>query len=521
MEALSPPPLSLSAPELSSRCVPPFRALRHSVSSTELLHEHAMQRFYKALAMREEHDQKNERANRNQQNNRPVRDGQQNHHIPYTNDATEREPPQEQADTREKPREPEPSKPPQILIKMDSVEEQEYGKRQPSHDSVTYEHRWQHSSFEDDYTASTVSTDEEYSDEMSLDGEVDRNHCINEEATYNPRDKMARRSPIKEVTENEDASEREVLKPLPLPNPNFIPKPILKKRQNSEMLQVPANDLPNPNGKQILNEKPKRDTIFKKITKMPKQKSFPFPKILSKKDPDKILEKNVTIEKDKVVKKSEPQKISDEGKTIIDYYGNIVKEYGAPKKLAAPLYLNTEDLKTIAEKQQSEQNMETTSDNKVNKVKKSATKVKAGVNKASEKTNNVNYVRKAGAKLKAGIALKPPETKHKTQVLHKDTNDQKNNLQQVVLKTTERATIVIPIDYEQLEKNAKMKVRSCIDYTVDVCLLALAFWVYLFKDERLAVPFLMLLVFRQLQQTASRLPAWLRDHTPTFLKKTS
>lgn len=119
---------------------------------------------------------------------------------------------------------------------------------------------------------------------------------------------------------------------------------------------------------------------------------------------------------------------------------------------------------------------------------------------------------------------KPKTAKQEKAVTSKSVDKQKESqekyTQQIILKTTERATIVIPIDYQELEEQAKVNVRSAIDYMVDVCLLVLAFWVYFFKDERLAIPFLILIIYRQLQETILfDIPKWVRTHTPSWLKK--
>ncbi|XP_012144066.2 uncharacterized protein LOC105662898 [Megachile rotundata] len=53
MEDLIPPPMSLSLPELFSAEHQVVETLREAVSSTELLHERAMERFYKAVAAEE------------------------------------------------------------------------------------------------------------------------------------------------------------------------------------------------------------------------------------------------------------------------------------------------------------------------------------------------------------------------------------------------------------------------------------------------------------------------------------
>ncbi|CAG9781719.1 unnamed protein product [Diatraea saccharalis] len=514
-DALSPPPLSLSAPELSARCVLPFRALRNAVSSTELLHEAAMARFYKAVAMEQAQNAHNT-------------------DIPHT-------------DIHEHKAE---QKLPEIVIKQDSTENSGLSK-QSSVDEPT-DNKWQQMSFDEDYTASTVSTDDDYSDDGSINDDVDRDAYLNEENTYNPRDKMARPSPLKEtIEEEEEESEREVLKPLPLPDPNFVPKPILKRRETDTIDLKPIVDVIKQDEKTVaqekikLNEKPKKEekmTIFQKITKMPVQKSFPFPKLLNKaKEPEKTQDQLSNNNSQKPTKKVEKvqDKISEEGRTVIDYYGNIVKEYGSHKKPATPLYLNTDELKSVAEKQQTK---ELENDNKkLTKPKRLAVKkptennivparprtpnkhtpnakaVKAktatGNDKIKSKSNNAKLTPQSSTeKLKTDKNIKLPQNQSQEQ--------NKKYTKQVVLRKAERATIIIPIDYQQLEKQAKVTVRSAIDYTVDMCLLLLAFWVYFFKDERLAIPFLVLIIYRQVQETLlARFPTWVQRYTPNWLKK--
>lgn len=53
MEDLIPPPMSLSLPELFSPEHQLIETLREAVSSTELLRERAMERFYRAVAAEE------------------------------------------------------------------------------------------------------------------------------------------------------------------------------------------------------------------------------------------------------------------------------------------------------------------------------------------------------------------------------------------------------------------------------------------------------------------------------------
>ncbi|GBP03077.1 Titin homolog [Eumeta japonica] len=209
-DALSPPPISLSAPELSSRCVLPFKALRNSVSSTELLHERAMARFYKAVAMKEEQNKQME----NDANSKKL--VQENVDIPLQSTKNDSNiiTKSENEDKNKLPATSVNFTTPEIIIKTDSIENKEYSfnSRQSSQES---EQRWQSASFDEDYTASTVSTDGECSDEGSLNEDMDRRgQYANDEETYNPRDKSLRSSPFNES--EEDASESNV-KPLHLP----------------------------------------------------------------------------------------------------------------------------------------------------------------------------------------------------------------------------------------------------------------------------------------------------------------
>lgn len=497
-EALSPPPISLSAPELSARCVLPFKSLRNSVSSTELLHERAMARFYKAVAMEEQQNASKERESKNRNE-----DSVQTN-IPINNTLKEM---QHELEINLTPT-PVVRKTPTILIKSDSSESKEYkyDSRQPSLDSATSDSKWQNLSFEEDYTASTVSTDDEELDRGSLNGDIDRtSQYSNEEETYNPRGKPLNSSLIKEIETSisDDNDDSRVTTPTPLPDPNFVPKPILKRRE----LDVIETEEEKP-------KKQEKGTLFKKFTKMPVQKPFAFPKILQKKQNIKITEEKEEIVESKPVKTIEEKvEKDDEGKTIIDYYGSIVKEFGSNKKSNVPLYLNTEDLKSVAEKQQEEK--------KDTKQKSKKANTNANPKRVINRNKNPQNCVSQESKQKPGN-IKKPKIMKKDGLNPSSKSTEKSQdkcTQQIILKTTERATVIIPIDYEELEQQAKANVRSVIDYVVDTCLLLLAFWVYLFKDERLAIPFLLLVIHRQLQDTfLFNIPQWIARHTPRWLK---
>lgn len=529
-DALSPPPISLSAPELSSRCVLPFKALRNAVSSTELLHERAMARFYKAVELKE-----GQQAQKQKDEKLPQREL---NHIPYNSserDTTEKQPPIPEATKDNKIQTPE------IFIKSDSFEDSKPKPITPRQNSDNSD-KWQQMSFDEDYTASTVSTDGDYTDEDeedSLTEDVGREiQLAQEEETYHPRNKTALMQPVHEtIDEEEEEVEREPIKPLPLLDPNFVPKPILKKRippipepaaPTLQVRKVNSDKKFETNSKQEkkpedLQKTDEKMTLFKKITK---QKPFSFPKILNKKDSDKFTKEPIDEKEDKMTKKAESieDKYGDEGRTVIDYYGNIVKEYGAQKRPTTPLYLNTEELKQVAEQQTNNSTENDKPPEEISTKKKQAKKVTENKGNSVKKKRILPKERQKSQRKEKEIK---PESKI-NQVTSNSTTQKKvvappvakSEDMRVLLKTTERATVVIPIDYKQLEERAKLNVRTAIDYTVDVCLLLLAFWVYFFKDERLAIPFLVLIIYRQLQETILQdIPDWLRRHTPQWLKK--
>lgn len=479
-----------------------------------------MARFYKAVALKEgKNIQKDNKSLSREQN-----------HIPYAsnrNDTLEEEKP------KTKEIDENNFKPPEILIKSESVESKEIKFSPDTRQDSVNSDKWQHMSFDDDYTASTVSTDGDYSgeEEDSLTEDIQReSQLIEEEETYHPRDKITRPSSVNEIIEEEEESENEPLKPLPLPDPNFVPKPILKKRDLNLVSNKTIEPKTTEQEKNTDNRKKRDDkaNIFSKITK---QKPFSFPKMLSKKQNGKTSQDNLETKEEKSTKvETIDDNFGDEGRTVIDYYGNIVKEYGSHKKTSTPLYLNTEDLKQVAEKQSSEetkaQDNEVVEPKKlVNKSEKS--KMKGNSVKAKNKVSSANQQ----TRQKKPVNLEKPKVANENKEKLKASSSQQQQHQQkpeklqandtrVVLKTTERATVVIPIDYKKLEERAKVNVKSAIDYTVDVCLLILAFWVYFFKDERLAIPFLILIIYRQVQETIMQnIPDWINRYTPQWLKK--
>lgn len=66
--------------------------------------------------------------------------------------------------------------------------------------------------------------------------------------------------------------------------------------------------------------------------------------------------------------------------------------------------------------------------------------------------------------------------------------------------TKEEVSTPDRVDEEQLAQEAKKTVRTTVSYVTDVTLLMAAMYVYFFKKETLAVPFIVLLLYRRIQE---------------------
>ncbi|CAH1130125.1 unnamed protein product [Ceutorhynchus assimilis] len=63
---------------------------------------------------------------------------------------------------------------------------------------------------------------------------------------------------------------------------------------------------------------------------------------------------------------------------------------------------------------------------------------------------------------------------------------------------------------DQLLARAEVQVRSAVDWLTDLAMFAVACWLYLFENELLAIPVLLIMVYRQLkEEIRKRIPVWL------------
>lgn len=215
----------------------------------------------------------------------------------------------------------------------------------------------------------------------------------NESDTYHPTNMEPRvLSPYRPP---EDGNAVEVLtRPLPsVVDPNFVPKPILKKRsiEFTSVSPTPTSEeyFSDENSKKKAPDKPKRNSLIKTdqetiiATLLPEPLS-PLLREDTKREPSPLFEKEITPEIIITEIESKPEEIDlpiesppdevkpkyispenimkkkklaenrqssiEENKAIADFYGDIIREVGVGgkyKKPKVPIYMNPEALKKL------------------------------------------------------------------------------------------------------------------------------------------------------------------------------
>lgn len=241
-----PPPLSLSAPELN--VAPPVAVLRHAASSTELLYERAMARFYKAVEIEEQETRRRSISVDIEARRKSFSVDETKIHTQIAKDIVEIE----SEKSILKRRFPDDNtmtlklKLPKQFESLDDetessqMSETQYNTRKNEvntpDDLVNISAstaRNHEEDFCDDYTASTISS----ADEGEYDFEKDDDEIPTRRSQkragdlkiYHPRMLSPYRAP--EMSE----AAAVLTKPLnPLPDPNFKPKPILKRPASAD-----------------------------------------------------------------------------------------------------------------------------------------------------------------------------------------------------------------------------------------------------------------------------------------------
>lgn len=157
-------------------------------------------------------------------------------------------------------------------------------------------------------------------------------------------------------------------------------------------------------------------------------------------------------------KKAQSIEESEGTKVIVNLYSDIVREFGHSKKPASKLYLSYDELKAAADKNE-ENKFQPTEDN----------------------FKELNQIQQK------------PELNKKEAV--------------TVQEVTESLKVA--------KKPLEVKSKQYMEYLLDFFLFFVACWLYFFKDARLTIPILMLMIYRQVNETLKnfKLP-WQKNQKP-------
>lgn len=716
-DSILPPQLSLSTPELGLEPPEPPSILRRCVSSTELLYEKAMQRFYQAVQLEESEKHNNHRSQsvdtqslhepnirrRSIDGGRISVERHDSIKRRLSGDIFKLSKKEETKGPTKPQREEEPIKD-DFDEEVENEEDRDLKKEiLESQRKLSIKHLTPSSSieYEEDYTDSTASSaslssidsmekfksvirtistekpddhseldtyhpmeqrilssntrtiDEDVAtkayerqpplsydeDERTDTPSAEPPESENEEPYANKQDDDVPRLEIRALspyrTPAPDQSTIALTKPLPLPSPDFVPKPILKRPPPP----IPPSQLTDSNQKdkksktKVKTNKTERKGLLQLFKKTPSTSSLTSSQDKLKTEKDKgdagasgsnriasaaVMAKKLSIER--------RQSSLEENKVAIDHYSDIVKEVTTTRKPKVPIYLSSDELKKAAEQEanelksnppQSQEKTDSTNFNK-NKIIPNAKDVAKPVVKLKESDSRSIFAIKLSKDPKKVIEPKPelkiePDQNYRQDSIELDiapvrikamspplviekpaaevnTDNSRSRSKEVsgkvvgkkrtpsgtrsrsnsALRTTKTNNIKTDIEQtqpaavakrapsktrmkseskspaarnrrplhvvkvhikddgdtisqtsaspeprshtpEELLDEAEKTVKSTMVYVTDVAMLVAACWVYMFKDARLALPILALLVYRQAGNVVKdKLPKWMK-----------
>lgn len=571
---LPPPPLSLSAPELSAE-LPSAPLLKRSVSSTELLYEKAMARFYKAIELEEQEELKRKsnccvsaecisgplwRSKRDSVGNSIERGLERKSSL----------------------RRRLSGEIPDISIKIASMKRSKENIAAPiktlypqeSLDDPDYLSHME--DYTDDYTESTASSEESETEKFKRRvrefGAQKRPITEDELDTYHPRNRMS--SPY--TSPDSDQAVEVLTIPYSLPDPEFIPKPILKRPSSVEgdsddkRAKITHSKVKTRKAFSKLFDRngPSEGDVEDKATLQSTSREAVKPKAeVDSPAPSERRDSSMAREKDKLLKMEMRQSSTEEQKVAIDHYSDLVREVGNWRTTTLPLYLNADELKKAAgdtedqpedlqfnqdnfghiekaqkNKQQSSpsiavdevkikyckgQSEEDSSANSAqcneislishdhihgeiirqSECKESTSRPRGGSRNlsATRRTSRTPVEARVASKTRDRSTSKSPLSVNRRPLAMKSQGEEKTRIARRT-PTPSLSRPITPQEELQQQEDINIKVKSTMSYSTDLVLFMVACWVYLFKDARLAMPIVFLLVYRHISE---HLPQWM------------
>uniref|UniRef100_A0A1A9W7F0 Titin n=1 Tax=Glossina brevipalpis TaxID=37001 RepID=A0A1A9W7F0_9MUSC len=382
-DAIQPPPISISAPDLALLEYTTLHTtfpIRRSVSSTELLYEQAMARFYEAVELEEaEKARKLKIAQDKLTSTANIQPPTIRKRLGSMTEAERlsfekrSELRRQSADithtiqkwtSKENVNEMKPitrTTPMALTKRQDSQESEVYSDNYPEPSALTKDDSFELGS---DYTESTASSAEDSIEKFKRELMArTRSPSPHELETYHPRNMAAGIfTPYRTPTPDEAALV--LTRPVPLPSPDFVPKPILKRPSNENIGSVTSSDNGNANNKvdQSSNEKLDIAKGIKAFFKRDKQRANETEKNTEENEmlsnpqekanisllAAEIEKKRRAKEEDELRKRQEAERIMlEEARAAADHYSELVQLVTTSWKYHTPIYMDQEELKKI------------------------------------------------------------------------------------------------------------------------------------------------------------------------------
>ncbi|ALC42933.1 CG14964, partial [Drosophila busckii] len=653
-DAIQPPPISISAPDLAFLEFTNLHTtfpLRRSVSSTELLYERAMARFYEAVELEQAAKQQKQQPKPEKQAATPATgttfrkrlgsmteaerasferrselrrqsadmvslgrkwDSRENVNMlnvknlsRHTSDMMQQEQRHLREEQRQLREEQQPDEEEEEEERTESTAEdsEDMGQDEDEYEQEEEQQARQRTQSDydmgSDYTESTASSEQDSIEKFKMELLArTRSPSPKDLETYHPRNMAGNFTPYRAPTPEQAAV---VLnRPMPLPSPDFVPKPILKRSSNEHMDLSPSNVKEEPSlpvtatpkldlakGIKSFFSRDKRSAT-EKNTEANEELSNPLEQTNALAIAAELENKRKVKEQEELRRQEQERLMHEEAIAAVDHYSDLVREVSSSHKYHKPLYLDRDELKRAAERaEQEEEQLSEQGGVEAHRQQRQMELLAPPVVSRERRLSisereQLVHVRDAASKLAtietcaplpmpptpatppttveppeypAVLVAAPPKPKNKAEsesesvmselvearpdargrtrlvkvkrVIKRRVPSSTRSRDASLNRSLERpslmaAKILSAADQELLQKAASLalvqseeqaheKVRSALSYSTDLVLFLVACYVYLFKDARLVLPILALMIYRQLGEAISAyIPSWMR-----------
>jgi hypothetical protein len=221
----------------------------------------------------------------------------------------------------------------------------------------------------------------------------------------------------------------------------------------------------------------------------------------------------VSKQKRMLMRKASVEEDTEASRAVADYYGDIIRDHARPKK-SVRQYLNTAEMKAAASASQKQEDGAPSPELPTSQTPQPEPElgVEAQVLTA-EKSLYDRYNprvqqppaprRKSRSPDVVPRRSRVPSTERSSAGLFKEFPDLAHRISPE-RKQPEEPEGPTAVRRDGQLQEAEKKWRSVVSYLADLSMFLVACWLYAFKDERLAIPVLVLMVYRQLREAIKR-----------------